>query len=100
MEAQIKQIFQADRKFFRVTDCLIGINYCMFNFDALCRKFPVTKKFLLICQFIDSSTPFSGAPRKTVQKHLDVKVKLPFYGRVTQEIHSFCLISCFYAIIV
>ena len=63
MEVKIKQIFQADRKFFRVTDCLIGINYCMFNFDALCRKFPVTKNVLPLCQFIDSSTPFSrGRP--------------------------------------
>ena len=63
MEAQIKHIFQADRKFFRVTDCLIGINYSMFNFDALWSKFPVTKNVLPLCQFIDSSTPFScGRP--------------------------------------
>ena len=31
----------------------------MFNFDALCRKFPVTNNFLPLCQFIDSSTNFS-----------------------------------------
>ena len=91
MEAQIKQIFQADRKFFRVTDCLIGINYCMFNFDALCRKFPVTKFVKPLCQFIDSSIPYFslGGPLTIFNFHYTIdSKKLHDYGPNSESVKS------------
>ena len=89
MKAQIKQIFQVDRKFFRVTDCLIGINYCMFGPNIV--HADKLLKSALECYWNEMSRDGAwhfchksedirsfGAPSKTVQKHLDVKVKLPF----------------------